>query len=297
MAQTGHPDDTSTAGVRRYTVERGGLIPVGRRPTLGRYLKQLWDFRSFILFDSQSRVASGNTEETLGKAWMVLNPILNGATYFLVFGLLLGTGRGVENFIAYLIIGVFMFRFTTQSILNGARSINNNRAIVQAFHFPRATLPIATCVRELLANVPAYVVMFVLILAIPPLEPITWKWLLFIPAVILQFLFNIGLSLLLARIVTQVKDFAHLISFGTRLWLYLSAVFYAADRFASVPVMMAFMEANPMFCLLDIAREVLLYDALPSAERWLVLGAWTVGLLVVGTVVFWKAEEAYGREI
>jgi teichoic acid transport system permease protein len=297
MAQTGHPDGTSTAGHLQYSVSRDSLIPVGRRPSLGRYLRQLWDFRSFILFDSQARVSSGNTEESLGKIWMILNPILNGATYFLVFGLLLGTGRGVENFIAYLIIGVFMFRFTTQSILNGARSINNNRAIVQAFHFPRATLPIATCVRELLANIPAYVVMFVLILVIPPLEPITWKWLLFIPVVVLQFFFNIGLSLLLARIVTQVKDFAHLISFATRLWLYLSAVFYAADRFASHPLMMAFMEANPMFCVLDIARDVLLYDAFPAPERWIVLAAWTVGLLIVGTVVFWKAEEAYGREI
>lgn len=297
MAQTGHSDPPAAPEVRTYSLQRRGLIPVGRRPSLPTYLRQLWDYRSFIMFDSQARVASDNSEESLGKLWMVLNPILNGATYFLVFGLLLGTGRGVPNFIAYLVIGVFMFRFTTQSILNGARSINNNRALVQAFSFPRATLPITVCVRELMAHIPVFIVMVLLILAIPPLEPITWKWLLFFPAVLLQFLFNIGLSLLLARIVTQIKDVTHLISFGTRLWLYLSCVFYSAERFESIPVMATFMHLNPMFCLLDILRDSMLYDTLPSMDRWLVLGGWTAGLLLVGLLTFWKAEEAYGREI
>lgn len=297
MPKRGPSEPLTPAVVRQYTLDRSELIPVGRRPSLPAYLRQLWDYRHFVLFDSRARVSSGNSEESLGKLWMVLNPILNGATYFLVFGVLLGTGRGVPNFLAYLIIGVFMFRFTTQSILNGARSINNSRALVQAFSFPRATLPIAVCVRELIAHVPVFVIMFVLVLGIPPLEPITWKWLLFFPALALQFLFNIGLSLFLARIVTQVKDVAHLISFGTRLWLYLSCVFYASERFESVPLMMTFMHANPMFCVLDIVRDAVLYDAWPAMDRWLVLGGWTLGLLVVGLISFWKAEEAYGREI
>ena len=30
--------------------------------------------------------------------------------------------------------------------------------------------------------------------------------------------------------------------------------------------------------------------------RWIVLAAWTAALLVVGTVVFWRAEETYGEE-
>lgn len=296
MGQTGQSDVTASPGSQHFTLNTNGLVKVGRRPSLPNYLKQLWDFRSFVFFDSQARISSGNSEESLGKLWMILNPILNGATYFLVFGILLGTGRGVPNFIAYLILGVFMFRFTTQSILSGARSINNNRAIVQAFNFPRATLPIAVCVRELMANLPVFLVMFALVLAIPPMEPITWKWLLFIPVVIIQFFFNVGLSLLLARVVTRVKDFAHIISFGTRLWLYLSCVFFSAERFESNPLIMTLMHANPMFCVLDIVRDLILYDTWPVAERWLVLGGWTAALLVIGMLVFWWAEEDYGRE-
>ncbi|MGM7669972.1 ABC transporter permease [Microbacterium sp. A93] len=291
-------DQAPEAGptVRTISLERGELVRVGARPPILEYLRQLWKYRSFIMFDSQSRVSGDNNENTLGRLWLVLNPILNGATYYFVFGLLLGTGRGIENFIAYLIIGVFMFRFTSSAITSGARSITNNRAVVRAFQFPRATLPLAVNVRELLVQIPAFITMFVLILVIPPFEPITWKWLMFVPLVALQVLFNVGLSLLLARWVTKHTDIVNLISFGTRIWLYLSAVFFSLDRFEGNPVVMSIMELNPMFCVLDIARDCLLYNTWPDPQRWIVLGAWTVVMLVVGMLVFWRAEETYGVE-
>ena len=45
-----------------------------------------------------------------------------------------------------------------------------------------------------------------------------------------------------------------------------------------------------------IARQSLLYGANADPMRWIVLLAWTALLLVVGTVVFWDAEESYGDE-
>lgn len=293
-SQSGDPSPQHS--VKEYSINPSNLIRVGARPGFWAYLKEIWRFRSFIYFDSQARVAAGHDEDRLGSFWLVLNPILNGATYYFVFGLLLGTGRGIPNFLGYLIIGTFMFGFTTKAIIAGARSINNNKSVVQAFNFPRATLPVAANLREFMANVPAYVVMIILILVIPPMEQITWLWLLMIPLIALQVLFNLGLSLVLARIVTRYSDFIHIISFGTRIWLYLSAVFFSADRFASHPALMAFMHANPMYCVLEIARDALLYSTVPHMSRWLVLIGWTVGLLIIGAWVFWRAEESYGRE-
>ncbi|MDT1914050.1 ABC transporter permease, partial [Acinetobacter baumannii] len=84
-------------------------------------------------------------------------------------------------FLAYLIVGVFLFRFTTQAVTSGSRSISGNASIVRAFQFPRATLPIATNIRELLQFGPTLAVMVVLVLVIPPMETITWRWLLMIP--------------------------------------------------------------------------------------------------------------------
>ena len=293
MADTGESRAEAAAVV---TVDGAQLRRVGARPGLGQYIRSLWDYRSFILFDSRSRIAGANSVNALGRVWMVLNPILDGAAYFLVFGLLLGTGRGIENFLGYLVIGVFMFRYTSGAITAGSRSISGNLSIVRAFRFPRATLVIATNMRELLLFVPTLITMVVLVLTIPPAEDITWRWLLLIPLLALQTLFNIGASLLLSRFVAHWADLSNLIAFGTRIWLYLSAVFFSVERFEHIPPLVTAMHLNPMYCVLDIARQSLLYGTDADPLRWVVLIAWTVALLVLGTLVFWDAEESYGEE-
>lgn len=293
MADTGESRAEAAAVV---TVDGAQLRRVGARPGLGQYIRSLWDYRSFILFDSRSRIAGANSVNALGRVWMVLNPILDGAAYFLVFGILLGTGRGIENFIGYLVIGVFLFRYTSGAITAGSRSISGNLSIVRAFRFPRATLVIATNMRELLLFVPTLITMVVLVLTIPPAEDITWRWLLLIPLLALQTLFNIGASLLLSRFVAHWADLSNLIAFGTRIWLYLSAVFFSIERFEHVPALVTAMHLNPMYCVLDIARQSLLYAEAADPMRWIVLGAWTAVLLVVGILVFWSAEETYGED-
>jgi teichoic acid transport system permease protein len=56
------------------------------------------------------------------------------------------------------------------------------------------------------------------------------------------------------------------------------------------------MKINPMFQVLDISRDLLLYGQTPEARSWLVLAAWAVGMLLVGFIVFWRGEESYGRD-
>ncbi|KAD4007141.1 ABC transporter permease [Arthrobacter yangruifuii] len=292
MART--REDTSAA-VQPLSVDIRGLQRVGARPGFVDYLVQVWNYRHFIAYDARSRVQSGNRRDRLGSAWLVLNPILNGLTYFLIFGLLLKTGNGIDNFIGYLVIGVFLFQFSSRAITNGARSIQQNRAVIQAFSFPRATLPISVNLRELLANIPVLIVMMLLVLLVPPTEEITWCWLLVIPALALQWIFNLGVGLILARVISKVNDVVHLLSFTLRAWMYASAVFYSYDRFIDQPVMLKILELNPLFQVLDIVRDCLLYATVPSWQSWAVLSCWALGALAVGAVYFWRAEETYGR--
>ena len=77
MADTGDPRVPSGTAV--LTVDGASLRRVGARPGLARYLASLWEYRSFILFDSRSRIAGANSVNALGRVWMVLNPILDGA--------------------------------------------------------------------------------------------------------------------------------------------------------------------------------------------------------------------------
>ncbi|MFC8304526.1 ABC transporter permease [Specibacter sp. NPDC057265] len=276
-------------------IDLGQLQRVGARPRFLDYLVQLWDFREFIFYDARARVQSGTRRDKLGSAWLILNPLFNGATYYLIFGLILGTGKGIPNFIGYLVIGIFMYQITAGAITSGARSITQNRSLVQGFSFPRAALPIGANLRELLSNVPLLLAMLLIVLVIPPTENITSLWLLLIPVLALQFLFNLGLGLILARLISRVNDITHLLPFALRALMYLSAIFFSYERFIDHPVLLNIMQINPMFIIIDIARDCILYGTVPALHSWILLSAWSLGLFVIGMLYFWKAEESYVR--
>lgn len=290
--------------MRRYGPDdKGVTVPVnlrklkrvGARPPFVDYLVQLWDRRQFIFFDARARVQSANNSDRLGSLWMVLTPILNGLTYFFIFGILLGTGRGIDNFIGYLIVGVFMFQMTAQSVMQGARSLTSNKKVIQGFKFPRAALPIAENLRELISCIPTLIVMMLIVLSVPPVEPISVRWLLVLPIVALQFIFNLGISLVLAPIVLRFNDVANLMSFVTRLWMYASGVFYSLDQFSNYSALVSVLQVNPLYCVLDMSRDVLLYSTTPDWRTWAILMLWSFGSLVIGFFMFWRKEESYGR--
>jgi len=277
-------------------VTLGNLSRVGARPSLRQYLGLLWARRHFLWADARAKVTSGTRQSLLGNAWMVLNPLLNGLAYYLIFGLLMRNARGIENFIGYLLIGVFLFQFTTSSINGGARSVQSGKNLIRAFTFPRAALPISVVLRNVLNLGPTLVTLAALIYFVPPAEEYTWRIGLVAAALALQVLFTTGLSLLVARWAAALPDITNIIGMVMRIWLYGSAVFFSFDRLlVDNPDLKVWLEANPMFIVLDIVRDCVLYATTPDPMRWVWLGGWAVGTLVIGFVSFWQAEESYGR--
>src|SRR5690348_8018578 len=78
------------------------LRPSAARPGVFAYARQLWERRHFILGFATARNVAMYTEARLGQLWQVLTPLLNAAVYYLIFGVILGTNRGVPNFLGFL---------------------------------------------------------------------------------------------------------------------------------------------------------------------------------------------------
>lgn len=271
------------------------LSKVGQRPDLLDYLVQLWDRRSFIDFDARARVQSGHDNTILGVIWLVLTPVLNGLSFYLIFGLLLDSSQGIDNFLGYVLIGTFTFQMTIRSVVGGANSLSNNSSMIRAFQFPRAALPISLNVRELFSNIPVTIVLLLLIIFTAPAEVISWRWFLVIPAILLQFLFNLGIGMVLAPLILKIPDVGMLLSFGMRFWMYASAVFFSEHRFDNYPVIRTIMDFNPVFLVIKIIRDSVLYDTTPAWRSWVVLSIWALGSVAAGLVIFWRGEERYGR--
>lgn len=275
---------------------RYGLTPVGRRPPFVTYLRDIWARRHFIVRLAHSRALSNRSRDRLGSLWLILTPLLLGALYYFLFGQLLQTKQGIDNFLGYLMIGVFLAHYTSRSLTAGARSIISNQSLMRHVRFPRAILPLAVVVQAAIVLIPALGVMIAVVLAMPPTEPVNAAWLVLVPALLIQTVFTIGLALIAARIVSLSRDLLNLLPFVTRTWIYLSAVFYSYERFIDRPQIIAIFEANPLYVFLLIARTAVLDGAVAPLHLWVQVSVWAVGLFVVGIFLFWHSEERYARD-
>jgi teichoic acid transport system permease protein len=277
---------------------RHGLSAAGKLPSLPEYSRQLWAYRHFIASYANAKVTSSLGKTRLGIFWQVLTPLINAAVYYVIFGVILDTQRGVENFVPYLCTGVFVFGFTQSVVQAGIQAISGNMGLIRALHFPRASLPLAITTVEVRNMLASMAVLIVIVLGFG--EPVTWEWLLIVPVFLLQSIFNAGLALAAARLGSKVADFKQLVPFVMRMWLYSSAVLYPVTRFSDhlSGWQLSVVEANPMLVFIDLMRHALMEDV-PLAGSptvlWLQAIAWTLLVGIGGYVYFWRGEKGYGR--
>jgi len=258
------------------------------------YLKDVWARRGYIWYVSVNELRTRQITNVLGNLWHLLNPLLTIGVYYIIFGLLLQVDRGVDNFLLFLTVGLFIFQFTQKATIDGARSIVSNTGLLKAVKFPRAILPITATVTEFAASLSTFLMMFVILLIGG--ESPRWTWLLFPLVVILQSAFNLGSSMVAARMTTQFRDTTQILPFVFRLLLYGSGVIYNVDAYVDDNEAAAVLfTLNPMYCLITMARWTIFGGDLDPA---VVVSAvvWSVGGAIFGFLWFRAAEERYARD-
>lgn len=282
----------------RALAAKHGLRVAGERPGIVEYTRTLWYYRHFVATYADAKLAASFDTARLGRLWQVLTPLTNAAVYYLIFGVILNTRSGVPDFVAYLCIGLFVFNFTQTVMLSGVQSISSSLGLIRSIHFPRACLPIAatlTQAQNMLVSV--LVLGGIVLLNGVPLSPM---WLLAIPSVLLQSVFNTGLALIFARLGTTVTDLKQILPFIIRTWMYGSGVFYSVQNYTeNLPdVANAIISANPMLVYIELVRDALLESAPLSStttQLWVLGVIWAFVVFIGGYVYFWRGEQDYGR--
>lgn len=291
------PDDGLTAA---ELAARYGLSVSGARPGLVEYVRQLWGRRHFILAFSQAKLTAQYAQAKLGQVWQVATPLLNALVYYFIFGLILKASRGMSHgtYIPFLVTGVFVFTFTQSSIMAGVRAISGNLGLVRALHFPRASLPISFALQQLQQLLFSMIVLFAVAVGFGSYPSLSWV--LIVPILVLQFLFNTGLALIVARMGAKTPDLAQLMPFILRTWMYMSGVMFSIHNMlvGRPEWVVRALQVNPAAVYMDLMRFALIknYGAanLPP-HVWAIALFWAVVVFVGGFVYFWKAEERYGR--
>lgn len=268
------------------------LKPPGVPRTLSQYASALWAYRNLgtVLPVEELRAQHFNT--VLGNVWHLLNPLLLVAIYFLVFGVVLDGRGGVDNFLGFLTVGVFMFHFTQKSVTSASRSLVANSGLIQSLVFPRAILPLSSVIAQALALVPSLVVML-LIAALTGVRP-SLLWVLVVAVAVGQLMFNVGAALIAARLTHRFRDVEQILPYVFRLLFYGSGVLYSVDHYVGDVSWRLLFDLNPLYGFVSLSRWVVLAEPVNQLVVVNTLG-WAVASLLGGTWFFIRGEREYGR--
>ena len=260
------------------------------------YIRHAWNRRHFAYAMPAETFRSRHQHTVLGNVWNLLNPLLTAAVYFLIFGVILNVSRGIDNYILWLVVGLFAYRLTQGTVMQGASSITGRQGLVRSLKFPRVLLPVATTIGQLLTFSSELAIL--LLIAVVTGEGISWR-LIALPAVVmLHTTFNFGCALIAARLNDSYRDVQQFIPFLFQILRYLSGVMVPVSLFAERghSLIHNVLVWNPLVQILEIYRWVFLNDA-TGLTMFDVAHALVVSMVLVGVGLkfFINAEHRYGR--
>lgn len=256
------------------------------------YLRALWDRRLFATIAPRYELTAQNMDRVLGNLWLVLNPLLQVGVYYLFFGVVVGTRGGVEHFVSFLSIGVFVYSFSQRSIMASAFAVTQNLGLIRSLRFPRALLPISVSVANTIAYGPVLIVMIGVVLLDAGLPSRT---VIALPLVVLmQVAFNLGAGFVVARLNMLIPDTENILTFLFRLVFYMSGILYSIDIYVESERLRSLFAVNPFFTWIELTRFALIGTAAP-ARIWISAVLWSGVLLVAGFEFFRRGELSYGR--
>jgi ABC-2 type transport system permease protein len=87
------------------------------------------------------------------------------------------------------------------------------------------------------------------------------------------------------------RDIGHLYSVWVMAWMYLTPILYPVDILPDA--VKGFVNVNPMYYYVDYFRQVMMYGTAPDLQANLICASFSLVFLLLGLLVFKKAQDRF----
>jgi lipopolysaccharide transport system permease protein len=255
-------------------------------------VRELWQYRELALFLALRDVRLRYRQTAFGVAWAVLQPLLGVAIFTLVFSKVAGLRTGEIPYVVFAYAGLVIWNYTSTSVDAAARSLIEDRSLVERVYFPRLLAPFAAALPGLLDLAISLLILAVFMAIFAVSVPLSA---LLLPAwALLAMLVALGAGFWLSALNVQYRDVRYALTFGLQVWFFATPVVYASSLVHGAWRWVY--SANPLVGVIDGFRwAVLGAPAPPSAD--LVSAAAGVALLVSGAMYFHAVQRRFADVI
>jgi lipopolysaccharide transport system permease protein len=243
----------------------------------------------FRLMDTMARMAlrADASRYFLGYIWWVLEPLLYVAVFYVVFELILSSGRA--DFLVFLMCGKLAFIWFSKSVNQAANSIAANKGLIGRIHVTKTLFPLAVIQEGLYRQLAVFALLFGF-LAVRGYPP-TLAWVYLLPVMLVNYLMIVACSYIGACLVCIMRDFSMFISLAMTFLLFTSGVFWDVRALGDPARTELVLTLNPLAFILDAYRQILLHATAPDWTHLLQIGCGSVVLLVVVVLIMRRGSQ------
>lgn len=258
-------------------------------------LMTFWRRRWLLRYFLHRQVTRTYKRSYLGFAWAILSPLIWVFFLTLIFSEALGLRfREIEenpnlNFGLYLYCGLLPFLAFSEAMNKGMNSIRGNSGLVQKVIFPLELLPFTNAIASMIDKFFGIGALLIVVLAFgQPLHPHVLLLPLF---VVLQVVFILGLTFLMAVFGTYLPDLDEVMRPVIRGMFFLTPIIWTPDR---LPEGIRWLvDYNPLAYLVEVYRDLVLRGEIPGGLSTLYFTLFSVALFIVGFTLFVRVKPRF----
>jgi lipopolysaccharide transport system permease protein len=256
-----------------------------------RAFKELLAYREILLILIWRDLKTRYRGSVLGFLWTLLNPLLLMVIYSLVFSVYMRVE--IQAYPIFVFAGLLPWIWFSSAMLSGASSVVDSGTLIKRVPFPPQILP-AVSVTAALVN---------FLLAVPLLLvfmfawglPIGWSLLLLPLPIAIQYVFTLGLTIVLSTLTVRYRDLQQLLANVLTLWFFLTPVLYPTTMVP--PRFQGFLLLNPMAILVGSFQDTLYGAHVPSLWPLALVAALAIVVLGVALALSDRMRWGLAEEI
>lgn len=247
----------------------------------------LYQYRRYICYNAWNELHFRYAGTGIGIFWNLIHPICEIIIYTIVFSLLISHGARGQSYALYLTSGLLPWRTFADAIAQGGNAFTQNATYLKRLAIPPEIFVAKVAVTSLM-------LLGVYLVLLLPLSLIFGGKLglsiLLLPllAILLQGL-GFGMELILANLQTLFPDIRQILQFLIPLWSWTMPIFYP-DTVIPKSIQ-PFLYLNPPYIFIESIRYVILENRLPGIQLWIIMSAWILFFLWLGTTVNDKLQD------
>ena len=248
----------------------------------------LWKRYKFLIYQLVIRDFKTKYKRSiLGYLWSFLNPLFTMIVQYIVFSTIFQSD--IKNFPVYLLTGIILFNFFSESVGQGLSAIVGNTQLIKTVYVPKYIYPIS---RVLSSSINLVISMIPLLLMVVFTGTQITKAIILLPYALVCLLgFSIGLALLLSSSMVFFRDTQYLWGIISLAWMYATPLFYPETI---IPQQFKFIhKLNPLYYIIKFARNILIDGKSPTIDLYFWCGLCAVCTFIIGALVFKKTQDKF----